>query len=479
MRSLKRFLPELAVAAVFVAFVCAVVPFWSFFELDVDEGINLAKSTLVSQGHALYSDIWSDQPPLFTWILGAVFRVFGFSVTLARGVILVFSTLLVTSFFSLTRARFGTLPAALATGILVASNFFARLSASVMIGMVCLSFFVMSIRALYFANEASSARKPQPWFFLSGVLAGCALCTKLFVLPWLCLLAIQAVWKNRGAFAWLLGLAVVFVPVVFLCGRPALSQLTAPHLAAFASGDSIGGGVMLLNQLLSDWYAVILAAAGTFVVFRSRSRGEILPVLWFFSALVILSRHRPLFYHHYVLIAIPAAWLSAVCLAKLFESRSRWAHAGVLAAVYFIFLNLTYVIDRGRRTAAYEDVQAPQRSALIQELSGRIGKARWIFTDRPMYALRAGLAVPPEIAVLTHKRVLLMDKKEIGAPFVEKIVDKYGIDQVLLARYSRYSGEVSALLNNRFERRSGDFPPGVEYFSRGPARLTATDHTTR
>ncbi len=44
---------------------------------DYDEGINLMKVLLVDRGYALYTDIWSDQPPLLTAMLSWWFKPFG------------------------------------------------------------------------------------------------------------------------------------------------------------------------------------------------------------------------------------------------------------------------------------------------------------------------------------------------------------------------------------------------------------------
>ena len=59
----------------FLTVIFKYYPFRKIFEIDPDEGINLIKGLLVEQGYSLYTEIWSDQPPLFTYFLAVVFRI--------------------------------------------------------------------------------------------------------------------------------------------------------------------------------------------------------------------------------------------------------------------------------------------------------------------------------------------------------------------------------------------------------------------
>ena len=51
---------------------------------DPDEGVNVIKGYLVFRGLPLYSEVWSDQPPMLTWMLAGAFQLFGSSLQLAR-----------------------------------------------------------------------------------------------------------------------------------------------------------------------------------------------------------------------------------------------------------------------------------------------------------------------------------------------------------------------------------------------------------
>src|SRR6187549_2881829 len=79
-------------ALLFLLFTFSYYPFREKLQYDTDEGLNLMRSMLVELGHPLYSEVSSDQPPLFNQILAFVFSVTGFEVNAARMLVLLFST---------------------------------------------------------------------------------------------------------------------------------------------------------------------------------------------------------------------------------------------------------------------------------------------------------------------------------------------------------------------------------------------------
>lgn len=61
------------------------------FAWKYDEGVNALKARLFLEGYSLYSEVWTDQPPLFTLLIAATFTLFGQSVFVARALVLVLS----------------------------------------------------------------------------------------------------------------------------------------------------------------------------------------------------------------------------------------------------------------------------------------------------------------------------------------------------------------------------------------------------
>ncbi len=54
---------------VYFLFLLRWYPYWNSYWIYSDEGFNLMKALLVNRGYTLYSQIWSDQPRLFTHLL--------------------------------------------------------------------------------------------------------------------------------------------------------------------------------------------------------------------------------------------------------------------------------------------------------------------------------------------------------------------------------------------------------------------------
>ena len=81
---LGNLLLPVMLAVIFLTFTYAYYPFQEKLQFDTDEGLNLMRSSLVSLGHPLYIEVSSDQPPLFTQLLGLLLPVVGFEVNPAR-----------------------------------------------------------------------------------------------------------------------------------------------------------------------------------------------------------------------------------------------------------------------------------------------------------------------------------------------------------------------------------------------------------
>ena len=152
-------------------------PITAPYDLDYDEGINLAKADLIRAGYDLYGEVWSDQPPLFTATLAGWMTLFGHSVFVARLLVLGLSAALLWALFQVTYQQ-TSLVAALGTFVLlVASEEHFRLSVSVMIGLPALALAMWSAYLMVLAKLRGS----MPLLMGSALLMALALQTKLMV----------------------------------------------------------------------------------------------------------------------------------------------------------------------------------------------------------------------------------------------------------------------------------------------------------
>ena len=76
----------------FFALLIIFLPFRQAFWMDSDEGINLMKAQMLLRGYSLYSEIWSDQPPLLTYLLAGLFSLLGARENAGRILVLIFSS---------------------------------------------------------------------------------------------------------------------------------------------------------------------------------------------------------------------------------------------------------------------------------------------------------------------------------------------------------------------------------------------------
>ncbi|MEZ4483185.1 MAG: glycosyltransferase family 39 protein [Syntrophotaleaceae bacterium] len=131
----------------------------------------------MAKGHHLYHEIWSDQPPLLTYIPTLVHQGFPFSIAAARTTILIFSLLLASSLFRVVLRFEGAVAAWLSVILLIFSRLYLELSVSVMVGLPAIALAMLAI-------ELATLRKDRGRFFalLAGVLFGAALLTKMFVM---------------------------------------------------------------------------------------------------------------------------------------------------------------------------------------------------------------------------------------------------------------------------------------------------------
>jgi PelA/Pel-15E family pectate lyase len=487
----QRWSPAL-VGAGLVLWVCVLLPFWSIFELNPDEGGNLAKSVLMTRGYRLYHDIWSDQPPLVTWLGAALAELSGPSIVAARLMVLGFSVLMVALLFAALRRRYGALPALIGAGLLMLAPSIALLSVSFMIGMVSVSLFVAALVSLLRAEEVPA--RASAWLALSGVLAALGVAAKLFVLPLAALLGLYAlVHHGRRALAYAGTLLATVAVIAWLCGSEALIQLSQPHVVAFADAQYREHG-----RLISAQKHLGLFVVAGFGVVLALARREWLPVACLLYGVAVMLLHRPFHAHHMVLIAVPAAWLAAIAVAAWLgaydravrERRPRTALAGgfalgLLAVIGFLQLRATW---RSGVAAVVDDQRdSVERRVLLSSVRAYAGDNPWVLTDRPMYALQAGLQVLPELAIISDKRMTML---EGGPPeFFNALVDKYRHPQVLLLRHDNYPAMFTAQLQREYrplphasprtrhfvqatalaaERRPrlDDFRDGIEHFER-------------
>jgi 4-amino-4-deoxy-L-arabinose transferase-like glycosyltransferase len=459
-------------------------PFRERFEFDPDEGYEAMKAFLVVRGYPLYSEIWSDQPPLFTYLLATCIRAFGPDINAARTLVLIFSAILMAAIAHFLRTTWG-LPHALAGTILVfLLPFYNTLSVSVMVAVPILTFALLSLLALSAWHKSQQDR----WLVLSALVLALSVLTKLiiaFLAPIFVLgilfdararLGRNTSWLKvlRPAILWCLVFVIVLGGLGLLLVGPAnIGQLLSTHLAASQSRTYIAraNANPIIWHLGDSWPILLLAIPGCLFVLLERHWTSLYLLAWFAVAYLMLSAIVPVWYHYQHLVSIPAAMLAAIAagealrqLLLVIRSRAfftwRFSLAVIALASFLIALNVRYPLvqpsfDRPPIFVTHGAHVPWPEQMFLTKMTNHAPATRWVVTDLPIYAFRVGLPVPPYLAVSSGKRFVT------GALTEKDLIDfvkEYNPEQVLTGysiypNLEKYLGSDYRLLYSRGKRR--------------------------
>ena len=451
---LKRVLLPVSLPLIFIAVTLLFFPFRDKFQFDGDEGIELMKAMLVLRGYPLYSQVWSDQPPLLTHFIVAVFRLFGLQVNITRLAVLLLSAVLFWACCQFLRSVSGRASAVAGALLIVLLPFYLPLSVAVMAGLPSLAFAMLSLLAL----GAWHRRRGWIWLVLSALALSVSILIKLFtaflipiILIGILLAEISRLRRNvrlrgllRPGLLWAGTFAAVTLALAFgLVGLGNLPQLYQSHMGASAA---IRREIFTINYHLGDSVPLLaLASLGVLYTLLRKRWLALYLVAWMGIAYLLLARLTPVWYHHQLLVTIPAAMLAGIAVGEAFRSmpeiiqkRDIRDHYSLLAALSLAALGLVLYdqvpdILPGLESGANR-VDAPLRASPIKEDVYRFvevyaPETRWMVTDMPIFAFRFKLLVPPNLSAISAKR---LKSDLLGEEELRKTIHAYQPEQVLL-----------------------------------------------
>jgi Dolichyl-phosphate-mannose-protein mannosyltransferase len=491
---LPRPILALGVPLLFFAIALCVMPIATTLQFDPDEGLELAKASLYSQGYQLYDPIWNDQPPLLTLILAGWLKLFGPKIVAARLLILVFSTVLVGSFFNTLMLILSPGFALLGTIGLCLTLDFLRLSVSVMQGLPALALVMLAIYLLVrslppLTRTSTTSLKPRniipiPWNGLglvaSGVCFGLSLQIKLYtalLLP-ACLLHLVAGsslqdWRHfkpdrlRLGLFWLTSCALTVLVIAHLTHLLSIDQVLGNHFdgAAQVSLQREPSWQLLLMFLAQDLDYTLLAGVGIYLLFKRRPQWPLLPLVWLVSVWVGLAYYQPLWYHYYPLISVPVVWLATYGLTQSFHTfcQKQWYQnlhwrnlkhptlRGVAAGFVILAITLTPIKLTVNAVINHQFVEESRHKLeVVQQVRAFQSSTHWLFTDLPIVAFYTGLKVPPELAVFSTKRIA---SGSLSDSELTRILKTYRPEQVLLGRYPKVQAALKPYLNQHYVKQ--------------------------
>lgn len=391
--------------------------------LDRDEGYNLIKAALVSQGHVLYQEVWSDQPPLFTYMMAFTDQWVGANDDFDRALVSIHAAVLVGA-VGYVATRFGSHAGAgvLAALLLLSARQMGKLSMALMIGLPALAWAVTAVAIVMYG-----AGRRRGWIALplAGAVFGGGMLIKFFagiLIPF----AIAAfIWQVRRQgtrpAAWqsavqIAAFLVVLAGVVWLGGpfrEPGWqAQLVDVHMTRLKlAGHNAFRSIV---ARLGEDAPLVMTTIGMALLAGREGWSRSWPAsVWLLTSLIALSRANPVWGHHRVMLVTPLAIWAGVCFAVLLQRLAkgdrfrdlppRWlAHATIGVTIVTIGIGLTLrmhdLITSGRSPDQQFD---PEIFAALQQ---RTRPGDTLMTDDPHIAVVLGLRVPPDSAVWSFKR---------------------------------------------------------------------------
>ena len=414
------------------------------FQYDPDEGLNLMKAALLSRGYPLYRAIWNDQPPMDTVMRAGVFAVVGRSALAARVMTALLATLAVWAMLDMV-SRLHSLRAGIAAVVLlIVSAHFLKLSYAVMIGLPALALTVASFNLL----SRWAAGGSRAALIGSGAVMAVAIATKMFAavaipaaLAMIWIAVLQRDSKPKARFvpmlAWIAA-TLIGCAIIYAIFRPPSDQLIAPHRTASESRPWWSApAALLVARRDGDLLLLAVGAAALLLIGRARNPYLAVPLIWFTCAAIAIQMHRPVRYHHSLLLVIPAAWAGGIfvdAMMALHDPARRWSSRAQRVALG-AFLIVLPVWQAGKFIASARRVldtkMRREERALVAAMNERRDQTRWVVTDLQIYPFAAGLLSPPELVVTSSKR---RDTGAMSDELVLDVLQRYRPEQVLLGR---------------------------------------------
>jgi hypothetical protein len=432
--------------AAFVALQC-FLPLATAVKIGADEDYELSKAVLCLNGHRLYTEVWSDQPPLYVSLLTVILKRFSPMILGPRLLTTASTLLLLVSLFMLVLKTNGRLAAAMATGLFIASPGFLELSSSAMQEIPALAPVVTALCVLL----VCPAGKWRANVIAGGLLFAVALQIKLIgivYLPIAFLILVMRRLRLTGAIEdddggartnsagatdgvsmqsgpltraiamdiLLCGtvIAVGFACLNCLTGNPLLIQLQQARAAHFAPAQSLEYGSPAEHSfdwsvLAKNWDTSLPAVVGIVLLLRRagrRPRLAWLPLSWLGLTLAIFSTHRPWWAYYYIHNALPLCWCAAVGLAAAWElARAARGPAPALILGAFALCALSWLGARlNIQESGIRHVPKLYNCRALKEIARFKPFTQYMFTDQPIYSFHSGIQVPPRLAILSLKR---------------------------------------------------------------------------
>jgi hypothetical protein len=313
-----------------------------------------------------------------------------------------------------------------------------------------------------------------PWLLLAGLFMSLSLFMKIFtavLIPvfGIGLLVGQWVYLHgaaKGIRYWIQLIKPAFIfslSLVVISGALALVmvdlenglELILPHLE-YRQLTSVTGSITA--DLKPALFPILLAVIGLGTSIEKRKWLGLYPAAWAILAYLTLLNHNPVWWHHQLLVTVPAAMLAAFGVTSIlnwFKALNRdqswkWkvlVFCGVLIIGAYLNQHLRAVASElGNRAPSLRSYGLDPESGDMRILSKMNSLAEGetlIVTDMPIFAFRSKMLIPVELAWVSDKRF------RTGFLSEQDFIDVIERDKPALVLVARYPlSEVRAYLES-------------------------------
>lgn len=413
-----------------VILCCWLLVIWArvftAYEFGGDEGYELYKGYLLSNGYNLYSDIWNDQPPLHTWLLSWLFSALGRSAGVGRCVS-VLSCGVICYVVALIGVRVAGWKAAVSSVIiLVAWPTVLELLISAMLEIPMMALSAGSLIIII----------GRPKFFSLPIIVGSAFVFALGVMVKLtALLFAPAVvvaifcgyfddkliegWNAQMIYSALRESSVWCCMVVvfsLLCWLivydiSTLPTLTRSHFSIInnAAKHEISAYKLRIDAVLDVIKYIAAAVMGVFFLLARRKVWAFVPVVMLLTVGIVHAVHRPYWNYYSAHFSVPVALLAGYFVSSSVDmAMALGARRGKLVAIVAAMPAFLICADAvmGVQVALTNARYRPHINEVpvLQKIKSRMSGDALVFSDRPILCFHAGAMMPPQLCVLPAKR---------------------------------------------------------------------------
>ena len=211
-------------------------------------------------------------------------------------------------------------------------------------------------------------------------------------------------------------------------------------------------------------------------------RDGLVPVVWLAVAGAVLAQHHPVWYHQMLLVTVPLVWLAALGVGAFVQGWRRYATASkvwlrvgmAIAAASFV---AAYVLLPdpiwGRLSTEGRGDQPVYRAEIVERMRHDTTVDDWVYSDRPLFAFDADRRVPPEVAVVTGKRI---KTGNLTTAMLLEMLDRYQPKVVYIERFKVFYGSAFRdRVIDTYDLQAADAELSYMYFVRKPMLINAND----